>query len=102
MIMFVPYGFFISYYVKADNWKHSLCLVFVASIVIEATQLAIGRVFDVDDILLNVIGGMIGFYLYRLVDKIGNIFPKVLKSTIFLDIITVLVFLMFSAYIIWR
>ena len=102
MVMFVPYGFFISYYGKATNWKHGLCLILVASLVIESTQLAIGRVFDVDDILLNVIGGMVGFGMYKLLDKIGDIFPKVFKSTIFLDIMTVLAFLGFSAYIIWR
>lgn len=102
MIMFVPYGFFIAYYGKADNWKHSLCLVLVASIVIETTQLAIGRVFDVDDILLNVIGGMVGFVIYSLLDRFGDLFPKVFKSTIFLDIMTVLLFLGFSFYIIWR
>lgn len=102
MVMFVPYGFFISCYGKAENWKHSFVLVFVASLVIEATQLAIGRVFDVDDILLNVIGGMIGFCSYKLLNKIGNIFPKVFKSSIFLDVITVLIFGIVCIYVIWR
>lgn len=102
MVMFMPYGFFISYYGRANKWKHGFALVLIASIVIETTQLAIGRVFDVDDILLNVIGGMIGFFIYRLLEKIGNIFPKVFKSNIFLDIVTILMFLLFSIYIIWR
>ena len=77
-------------------------MVLIASLVIESTQLAIGRVFDVDDILLNVIGGMIGYLIYKSLDKIGNLCPKVLKSSLFLDILTIACFLMFSAYIIWR
>jgi len=102
MVMFMPYGFFVSYYGKVGNWKQSFCLVVVASLVIELTQLAIGRVFDVDDILLNVAGGMIGYLVYRSLDKIGNLCPKILKSTLFLDIITIIVFLLLAFYIMWR
>lgn len=102
MVMFMPYGFFVSYYGKVNNWKASLFLILIASVVIESTQLAIGRVFDVDDILLNVIGGMIGYFIYKLLDKLGNINPKLFKSNLFKDILTVLIFLGFTAYIIWR
>lgn len=102
VVMFIPYGFFISYYGKSNKWKNALLLVLIASTVIECTQLAIGRVFDVDDILLNVIGGMLGYLIYKLLNKIANILPKVFKSTIFLDIVTIILFIIFSAYIIWR
>ena len=102
MIMFVPYGFFTGVYVKKSNWKSSFLLILIASIAIESTQLAIGRVFDVDDILLNIIGGMIGYLLYYLLNKLGDLYPKVFKSNLFLDIITVAVFLVFGFYILWR
>lgn len=102
MIMFVPYGFFTGVYVKKSNWKSSFLLVFIASIAIESTQLAIGRVFDVDDILLNMVGGMIGYFVYYLLNKMGDLYPKVFKSNLFLDIITVITFLIFGLYILWR
>ena len=34
MLMFIPYGFFVAYYSKIDDWKHSFCLVLIASLVI--------------------------------------------------------------------
>lgn len=102
VVMFMPYGFFISYYGKSNKWKGALLLVLIASTVIECTQLAIGRVFDVDDILLNAVGGMLGYLTYKLLDKTANILPKVFKSAIFLDIVTIILFIIFSAYIIWR
>lgn len=102
MIMFVPYGFFTGVYVKKSNWKSSFLLVFIASIAIESTQLAIGRVFDVDDILLNMVGGMIGYFVYYLLNKMGDLYPKVFKSNLFLDIITVITFLIFGLFILWR
>ena len=100
--MFVPYGFFATLYADIKKSKSALFLVLLASLSIECTQLMIGRIFDVDDILLNVTGGMIGFYFYRSMDKVISILPKFFKSKIFLDIITVIVFLLMILYIIWR
>lgn len=102
MIMFVPYGFFSSYFSKNNRIKTALLLVLTASVVIESTQLAIGRIFDVDDILLNVAGGMIGYFIYLVFDKLGRLCPKVFKSNLFLDIMSALVFLTFAFYIIRR
>ena len=102
MLMFIPYGFFVAYYSKIDDWKHSFCLVLIASLVIESTQLAIGRVFDVDDIILNVVGGMVGYFIYKFFNKLADTCPKIFKSQIFLDIITIICFIAFSAYILWR
>ncbi len=102
MVMFVPYGFFVSYYSKDIKLRSAFFLVLIASVVIESTQLAIGRVFDVDDILLNVVGGLIGYLLYKLLDKLADICPKVFKSNIFLDLFTIVVFGLFAFYILRR
>ena len=53
ILLFMPYGFFVSYYLRLDKKRLALFLVFIVSISIEFVQLAIGRCFDVDDILLN-------------------------------------------------
>ena len=102
MVMFVPYVFFVSYYSKNVKFTSAFFLVLIASVVIESTQLAIGRVFDVDDILLNVVGGLIGYLLYKLLDKLADICPKVFKSNIFLDLFTIVVFGLFAFYILRR
>lgn len=80
MIMFVPYGFFVSYILKLKNPFSILILSFLASITIEITQLLIGRVFDVDDIILNIIGSVFGFYLYKFLNAIKKHLPNVLKN----------------------
>ena len=91
MVMFLPYGFFVSYYL--DNKKLSLTftLALITSVAIETVQLIIGRIFDIDDIILNVIGGTLGFYIYHIFDMIGNKFSKVLKNEWFLNILSILV-----------
>lgn len=102
VFLFIPYGFFASLYVNIKKGAMAFFLVLLASIAIEFTQLGIGRVFDVDDIILNVLGGMIGFYIYRMLDKISDYLPKVFKSRIAFDIYTVVIFGLMVSYIIWR
>jgi len=80
MLMFVPYGFFVSYILKLKSPISMFILSFLASITIEVTQLLIGRVFDVDDILLNIIGGIFGFYIYIALESIKRHLPKFLKK----------------------
>lgn len=58
MLMFVPYGFFTSYFLKEKNIFVNLFLTLVLSLTIEFTQSQIGRVFDVDDVILNLVGGI--------------------------------------------
>ena len=54
ILLFMPYGFFASYYLKLNKKHHAFFLVLIVSLAIECVQLAIGRCFDVDDILLII------------------------------------------------
>ena len=90
VIMFMPYGFFVGKYASLKNTKLTIILLLLASFSIEITQLLIGRVFDVDDIILNVFGGVIGYFVYRVLDNFYNSLPKFLKTEIFLNILSML------------
>ncbi len=90
MVMFLPYGFFISYYLDSKKLTGPFILTAITSFSIETVQLVIGRVFDVDDIILNMLGGTIGFYIYYIIDLFGGKFPKILKNEWFLNILSIL------------
>jgi len=100
-LMFVPYGLFASILAKLDKWYQALFLVLFAAFTVEATQLLIGRVFDVDDIILNVGGGLFGYFLYYLGSKISERFPKFFKSNIVLNLFTSCI-LASLLYYIWK
>ncbi len=102
VLMFIPYGFFATLYADIKKGRSAFVLVLLASLSIECTQLMIGRIFDVDDILLNVLGGMLGFLFYRSLDKLSNYLPKVFKSKMFMDILSVTIFLLAIFYVVWR
>lgn len=90
IIMFLPYGFFTSYFLKENKLFLIFILTVITSLTIETTQLMIGRVFDIDDILLNILGGILGHYLYIIILKIGNLCPKVFQSEWFLNLVSII------------
>lgn len=90
IIMFLPYGFFTSYFLKEKKLLPIFILTITTSVTIESTQLMIGRVFDIDDILLNIIGGVLGHYLYILILKIGSMCPRVLQREWFLNLVSII------------
>jgi len=103
VLLFMPYGFFTGYYLKIRKPWISIILVMVASLSIEITQLIIGRVFDVDDIMLNLIGGILGFYVYHILDLIENIMPKYLKKDWLISIIVIIFIVLIGVVIfVWK
>lgn len=66
---FVPCGFFLPIVSRrSKKWYNAILLSAGLSLCIEITQLifCVGS-FDVDDLLLNTLGGVIGYVAYRLV-----------------------------------
>ena len=90
LLLFLPLGIFIAKYVKLVKTSITLIIAFITSLSIEVIQFLIGRVFDVDDIILNVIGCILGFYLYKLFEKFSDKLPKFFHKDIFWDIVTVI------------
>ena len=98
MIMFMPYGFFIAYFLKLRKARHLTLLALLVSVTIETTQLIIGRVFDVDDIMLNVVGALIGFYIFKAIYAIKNHLPDFLKKNIIYNILMIVIILLMIIY----
>lgn len=74
VVCFVPFGILLPMNVKKTSRFISIFLLtFMVSLIIETIQL-ITRTgsFDVDDILLNTLGGVIGYIIYALTLKIKH------------------------------
>lgn len=91
IFLFLPYGFFASYLLQNRKYNISFILTIVASFSIELVQLLIGRVFDVDDIILNVCGGSIGFLLFYVIDVLWDKLPKFIRKEFVLNILSILI-----------
>lgn len=99
LVMFIPYGIFVSLYTKMNKKLGAFLLIAFASVSIETTQLLIGRVFDIDDIMLNIIGGMIGFFIYSFIRKVGQVLPDKFKNDWILNIAMIIVLVFCFLYL---
>lgn len=76
VIAFLPYGMFLPLLTRrCRNFWYVLLLSFDFSLLVELIQLITKTgIFDVDDILLNTIGGAIGYLCFRCVIYLKNQF----------------------------
>ena len=105
ILMFIPFGYFVSHILRAKSPLGMLVISIVTSIVIEYTQLMIGRTFDVDDIILNVVGSLLGylcFYLtYIIQKKLPAFFSSELFKNIFIVVAIIVLCFIYSKYTLW-
>ena len=64
ILMFMPFGMFLNAYFNIKRLP-LIIITILYSLSIEITQMIIGRVFDVDDIILNLVGAIIGWYFSK-------------------------------------
>lgn len=76
ILMTVPFGIYLRYYFRC-SFKKTLVFTFLLSLFFELTQLS-GlyfiydspyRLFDVDDLILNTLGGVLGYFLFSFFKK---------------------------------
>lgn len=100
ILLFIPFGFFISKYCKIRGLGTITVVSFLTSFVIESVQHFIGRSFDVDDIILNVVGGIIGFLLYIALKAIRDHSPRIFRKDWVLNLISIVIIILIAFYII--
>jgi len=99
VLLFLPYGYFAADYLKSKKMLLPCFLTFIVSLTIELVQLNIGRTFDVDDVILNTIGGILGYLLYRIIENIKNKLPRFFKSEGFMNFFVILILILFIVYL---
>ncbi len=100
ILLFVPFGYFMSNYCRIKGLGTITIVSLLTSLVIETVQHFIGRSFDVDDIILNVLGGIVGFLLYIALNAIRNHLPKFLRKDWVLNLISIIFIVLIVLYII--
>ena len=67
-IMFAPLGFLLpAYFGRYRHWGRTLAAGFLTSLTVELIQLFTFRATDVDDLIMNTLGTLVGFLLAKLV-----------------------------------
>lgn len=95
---FVIFGLIVSSYIKPKNIISPFLISLLVSTTVEFVQLNIGRSFDVDDIILNVLGCIIGYLLYIGFTAIKNHLPKALRKEGLLNVICLIIICLIIIY----
>jgi glycopeptide antibiotics resistance protein len=70
-LMFLPLGFFLPFVSEKVNirsvWKYAI----IIPIVVEVIQPVVGRSFDVDDLILNFAGIVVGFFIAAAIKSVA-------------------------------
>jgi len=97
IMLFVPYGFLASYLLNNKKFSVITILTLIVSLTIETVQYYIGRVFDIDDIILNLLGGIIGFLIFVGIDAIRSK-VKIFRNDTVLDILIIIILALIIIY----
>ena len=77
VLIFLPFGFFMAMASKYRSFLSTLVYSFALSLTVEISQLFMKvGCFDVDDLLLNTIGGMIGFLAFSICNVMRRNYAK--------------------------
>ena len=99
ILLFVPYGYFVSRYTDSKKLFQIFLICLITSFTVEFLQVKLGRSFDVDDILLNVIGGTLGYFFFKGLNAIRKHLPKFLQKDFVYDILCIIILAVIVIYI---
>lgn len=102
IVIFIPFGYFISTYIKPKRILPILLVSVISSATVEFVQICIGRSFDVDDIILNAVGAIIGFLVYVALNAIKKYLPGIFGKDIIYNIISFIILIIMVLYLLGR
>lgn len=89
ILMFVPLGIYVLFMMKKRNMLVAIFYTLLCSVAIEVIQFVFARgSSDIDDVLLNTFGGVIGIIIFRLISVIWR---QRLKQQLVLAIMSTIV-----------
>ncbi len=77
ILMFLPIGLFAGLLTDRPKWWKGTLWAFSLSLFIEVFQLFVSRGTDIDDLILNTLGGLLGHWAYLLLAKYR---PQLVKN----------------------
>ncbi|MCE5235661.1 MAG: VanZ family protein [Clostridiaceae bacterium] len=70
IVMFVPYGLLLPMvFDKLKKPMYTALVVLATTLAIETIQYFMGRSADIDDVIMNAVGGIAGYFLYALLRR---------------------------------
>ena len=99
VLLFVPFGYFVNYILNNRKVIIATLITLITSLSIEIIQMNIGRSFDIDDIILNLTGGIVGYFIYKIIYNIKEKLPTFLRKEWIYNILWILILILGSLFL---
>ena len=99
VLLFIPFGYFVNYILKNRKFIIGTTLTLITSLSIELIQMNIGRSFDIDDIILNLTGGIVGYFIYKILYNIKEKLPNILRKEWIYNILWILILILGTLFL---
>lgn len=106
ILIFAPFSYLITdviwMFSKHRNIFISLAFTILTSCSIESIQMFIGRSFDIDDIILNSLGGLVGYIAFVIIKKLlkdEGLIVNIIKFILFIGMMAGICFWVYTAII---
>ena len=70
ILMFMPFGFFLPLTFHACRFRHTVACGFALTCSVEIFQYFTGRSADIDDVIANTLGAILGYLIYLVAEKL--------------------------------
>lgn len=91
ILIFLPFGYFISNFIDAKKIWPVIFVTLITSATVEFVQLQIGRSFDIDDILLNVLGAICGFLVHIALTAVRKHLPAFMQKDFVYNMLCIII-----------
>ena len=99
ILLFIPFGYFVSKFTNTKKILHIFIITIITSVTIELMQVQIGRSFDIDDIILNVLGGILGYFCFIALRAIKTHLPKLFRKDFIYNLACIIIIIIICLYI---
>lgn len=79
IVMFLPFGLFAGLLMDKPRWWKSVLITVLLSALIEFFQLFVSRGTDIDDLILNAMGGLLGHWVWLMIARFAPTFVEKFK-----------------------
>jgi glycopeptide antibiotics resistance protein len=85
IFLFIPLGFYVEVLLRKRKMKIKITIIILIPIIVELIQFVFSLgICDVDDVILNAIGGLLGILVLKVVEKLYCIVKKDDTTRLFL------------------
>lgn len=99
LLIFIPLGYFISYFLNFKKVRNILLFCLLSSLLSQGILYLSYYSFIIDIVIINIMGGILGYFIYISLDAIKKHLPNIFQKDIFYNLLVLSIFAIVIIYL---